>query len=84
MPKTPAGRLDFVLELLAAKFITKRHAKKLLMLIGDEPMPLKKGTSKATRNANVKEMIASGHKPSQAIAAAYATQRKAIADRRKK
>ncbi len=47
-------------------------------------MPLKKGTSKATRNANVKEMIASGHKPSQAIAAAYATQRKAIADRRKK
>ena len=38
--------------------------------------PLKKGASKATREANIKEMIASGHKPAQAVAAAYDQQRR--------
>jgi uncharacterized protein DUF6496 len=33
-------------------------------------MPLKKGTSRATIGSNIKEMEASGHKKSQAIAAA--------------
>ncbi len=34
-------------------------------------MPLKKGTSKATFQQNVKEMIAAGHPQKQAVAAAY-------------
>jgi len=33
-------------------------------------MPLKKGTSRATIGSNIKEMEVSGHKKSQAIAAA--------------
>lgn len=37
--------------------------------------PLKKGTSNKTREENVKEMIASGRPPNQAVAAAYRQQR---------
>lgn len=40
-------------------------------------MPLKKGSSKATISKNISEMIKSGHKPAQAIAAAYSVARKA-------
>lgn len=40
-------------------------------------MPLKLGTSHKTFQSNVKEMIASGHKLDQALAAAYSTKRKA-------
>ncbi len=40
-------------------------------------MPLKKGTSKKTFNSNVSEMVKSGHPVKQAVAAAYATKRKA-------
>jgi hypothetical protein len=39
-------------------------------------MPLKKGKSKTTFVSNVKEMIKAGHPQKQALAAAYATQRK--------
>lgn len=39
-------------------------------------MPLEKSGSKEARNRNIKEMIASGHKPAQAVAAAYSNQRK--------
>lgn len=38
-------------------------------------MPLKKGTSNKTRQENIKEMIASGHEPKQAVAASYNQQR---------
>ena len=38
-------------------------------------MPLERGTSKAIRQRNIKEMIAAGHKPMQAVAAAYRQQR---------
>lgn len=34
-------------------------------------MPLKKGSSKEVISKNIAEMINSGHKPAQAIAAAY-------------
>jgi len=40
-------------------------------------MPLKKGASKATRETNVKREIAAGKPVKQAIAIAYAEQRKA-------
>ena len=40
-------------------------------------MPLKKSTSKAAFKENVKEMVKSGHPQKQAVAAAYATKRKA-------
>ena len=38
-------------------------------------MPLTKGTSNRTREANVREMIAAGHDPRQSVAAAYREQR---------
>ena len=38
--------------------------------------PLKKGKSKATIGKNIAEMEASGHKPSQAIAASLSEARK--------
>lgn len=46
-------------------------------------MPLKKGTSKATRQENIKEMIASGHEPKQAVAAAYREQRQSASHKAK-
>lgn len=39
-------------------------------------MPLTPGTSKQVRERNIKEMIASGHPPEQAVAAGYAEQKK--------
>jgi hypothetical protein len=39
-------------------------------------MPLKRGTSKATRRANIKTEIAIGKKPEQAVAIAYSMQRR--------
>jgi hypothetical protein len=38
-------------------------------------MPLRRGKSKATRSANIAEMVRSGHPQKQAIAAAYRQQR---------
>lgn len=40
-------------------------------------MPLIKSKSNKVREKNIKEMIASGHDPKQAVAAGYAVQRKA-------
>ena len=40
-------------------------------------MPLKKSASKAAFKSNVREMVKAGHPQRQAVAAAYATQRKA-------
>jgi hypothetical protein len=40
-------------------------------------MPLIKSASDSARQTNIKEMIASGHKPAQAVAAAYHNQRDA-------
>lgn len=42
-------------------------------------MPLIKSASKKARQTNIEEMIAAGHKPKQAVAAAYANQRAARA-----
>jgi hypothetical protein len=39
-------------------------------------MPLIKSGSKKAREENIKEMIASGHNPKQAVAAGYSQQRK--------
>jgi len=39
-------------------------------------MPLRKGTSDATRSANIAEMIRAGHPRKQAIAAAFSQQRR--------
>lgn len=38
-------------------------------------MPLEKGKSRATLSRNIREMVESGHKQSQAVAAAYREQR---------
>ena len=42
-------------------------------------MPLKKGTSDKTRQANIKKEIAAGKPIKQAVAIGYAQQREAIA-----
>ena len=42
-------------------------------------MPLQKSASKAAFKSNVREMVKSGRPVKQAVAAAYATQRKARA-----
>ena len=47
-------------------------------------MPLKRGSSKETFEKNVREMVKSGHKPKQAVAAAYDTQRRAAAKKGRK
>jgi uncharacterized protein len=47
-------------------------------------VPLKKGTSKATRETNIKELIGAGHPPKQAVAAAYDQQRRSAAKKGKK
>ena len=39
-------------------------------------MPLKTGKSKKTRQANIKMLVHEGYKPKQAVAIAYAQQRK--------
>lgn len=36
-------------------------------------MPLQRGTSKEAIHSNIAEMIKTGHKPEQAVAAAYHT-----------
>ena len=46
-------------------------------------MPLTKSPTKAARQKNIKEMIAAGHPPKQAVAAAYDTQRRAAAGKGK-
>jgi len=43
----------------------------------EKAMPLKKGTSDKTRNANIAKEIAAGKKPAQAVAIGYAVQREA-------
>jgi hypothetical protein len=45
----------------------------------EKAMPLKKGTSDKTRNANIAKEIAAGKKPAQAVAIGYAVQREAKA-----
>lgn len=40
-------------------------------------MPLIKSASNSARETNIKEMIAAGHKPAQAVAASYHNQRQA-------
>ena len=47
-------------------------------------MPLKSGKSKATISKNIAEMIKAGHKPAQAIAAAYSNAGKSKKKSKKK
>jgi hypothetical protein len=44
-------------------------------------MPLKKSASKKAFSSNVREMVKAGHPQKQAVAAAYATKRKAQSKR---
>lgn len=46
-------------------------------------MPLKKGKSKATVSANIREMKAAGYPQRQAVAAALSTARKSRGKKRK-
>lgn len=46
-------------------------------------MPLKKSASKKAFQVNVKEMVKSGHPVKQAVAAAFATKRKAQGKKKK-
>jgi hypothetical protein len=46
-------------------------------------MPLKKSSSKAAFKSNIREMVKAGHPVKQAVAAAYATQRKAASKGKK-
>jgi len=45
-------------------------------------MPLKKSATKAAFKSNIREMVKSGRPVRQAVAAAYATQRKARASKK--
>lgn len=47
-------------------------------------MPLKRGTSAATRQTNIREMINAGHPVKQAVAAAYHQQRSSKRKKSKK
>jgi hypothetical protein len=47
-------------------------------------VPLKKGSSKQTRQENINEMIKAGHPPKQAVAAAYDQQRRSAGKKGKK
>lgn len=47
-------------------------------------MPLLKGSSDATRSANIEEMVKSGHPKDQAAAAAYRQQRSSRSKKNKK
>ncbi len=47
-------------------------------------MPLKKSISDEARQENIKEMIAAGHEPKQAVAASYRNQRDVKAKKAKK
>ena len=50
----------------------------------EKKMPLKKGTSNATRQKNIATEIKAGKKPSQAVAIAYAEKREAAKSKSKK
>jgi len=47
-------------------------------------MPLKKGSSKATRNENIKREIAAGKPIAQAVAIGYSVQRESAKKKKKK
>lgn len=47
-------------------------------------MPLKKGSSKATISANIRELIRFGHEPKQAVAIAYKEARRSSGGKGKK
>lgn len=47
-------------------------------------MPLKRGTSAATRQTNIREMVNAGHPVKQAVAAAYHQQRESKSKKKTK